>query len=934
MTQQPPDADGPRRRLVLLASQAFALGLTVSWMAVSATSLFLEEYGSGALPVTYIGAAVAGAAATALMSRTLRTRPLSTVAVRTLTLFALVLVAAWVLLRAWEATWVSFALLVLFPIVVPVGFVFIVGQAGMLLDVRTLKSSYPRVIAGFAFGVFVGGMIGPVLLAALDTADLLLTAAVAVATLTGLVAATRRTFPVELSVISHEADPAERPTLRSLLSNRFVVLIITFQMLSALESQWLEFLVNDRASQRYTQTSDLATFLSRFFALAYGLDIVFLVLLAGLLLRRFGLRYGLTGNPAVVFTLVVAMIVATLVSGSGATVVFLLVVASRAFDLTLADGAARASLSAAYQAVPSRERTAAQAVVEGLGVPVAIGFSGVILLVLRATVGTRGLALPVVTSVVVLVWGIVALLVFRGYRVSLLANLRHRVLDPSELTLDETSGLELIDRLLDSDDDHDVRLGLDALAASEHPEHVERLVRLATEARPEPRAEALERLVPLEPATAREVAILGLDHPSGAVRVASVRTLAAVGGPADVGAVTALTGDLDDEVQIAAFSALARIGGRAAGDSISAQIAGLARDPEPGHRILAARILGECQAVAAVDRGPLPGLLDDADTEVVKAALAATGHDDVEVLDRLIRALEEPRTAGAAVEALVRGGQEAIEKCDEGLRGELALDPRGQQLLTRVCRERGDRDAVAVLRRHLRHPDREVGLAVMTALAATGDHPDAVGGSTDTADEPLTTALVRTELEHATRVLQLLDAAPPARALRLALRDELSLTRRRVLADLSLRHGVEGVDRVTVQLDRPDPRLHAVALEWLEVTLAPGDRLAITFLDPGLTDEERLRAMTRVHPVPPLTPAGVIADLVLDRDGRWFSAWLIGSALLAASEMPEVDLDALIEMIGHDEQRAGVSDVHGLVPETIAGIRQRQAGAGVAERAG
>ena len=47
-----------------------------------------------------------------------------------------------------------------------------------------------------------------------------------------------------------------------------------------------------------TPTVTFADFVSRFTAIAYGSDVLFLVVLAGILLHRFGLRYGLTANPA------------------------------------------------------------------------------------------------------------------------------------------------------------------------------------------------------------------------------------------------------------------------------------------------------------------------------------------------------------------------------------------------------------------------------------------------------------------------------------------------------------------------------------------------------------------------------------------------------------------------------------------------------------
>ena len=141
-------ASSQNRRVILLAGQAFSLGLTTAWIAIPASAIFLDTYGSGLLPLTYIGAAVAGAATSAALGVAVRTRPLVSVAMRVLALLAAIIVASWILLSTLSADWVSFALLVLVPILVPVGFMLIVAQAGMLLDLRALKSLYGRVIAG------------------------------------------------------------------------------------------------------------------------------------------------------------------------------------------------------------------------------------------------------------------------------------------------------------------------------------------------------------------------------------------------------------------------------------------------------------------------------------------------------------------------------------------------------------------------------------------------------------------------------------------------------------------------------------------------------------------------------------------------------------------------------------------------------------------
>ena len=75
--------------------------------------------------------------------------------------------------------------------------------------------------------------------------------------------------------------------------------------------------------------------MSRFTAVAYGADIVFLLVVAGFLLRRFGLRYGLTANPAAVLTVLARDHRGIGVQG-GPAVVFALVVAARVTDLVCA----------------------------------------------------------------------------------------------------------------------------------------------------------------------------------------------------------------------------------------------------------------------------------------------------------------------------------------------------------------------------------------------------------------------------------------------------------------------------------------------------------------------------------------------------------------------------------------------------------------------
>ena len=164
--------------------------------------------------------------------------------------------------------------------------------------------------------------------------------------------------------------------MRTLFASGLVLLLLVYQVLSAMGSQVVDFLLFDRAAAQYSG-DDLTRFLSAYTAVLNLADILFLALLAGPLMRRFGLRLGLVLNPAVV-----AAVLA--VDGRGGrragrrrrSASSCWRASLRIADIAATDGTTRTSINAAFQVVPIEERLAVQAVVEGIGVPVAIGVTG------------------------------------------------------------------------------------------------------------------------------------------------------------------------------------------------------------------------------------------------------------------------------------------------------------------------------------------------------------------------------------------------------------------------------------------------------------------------------------------------------------------------------------------------------------------------------
>ena len=149
-------ADPVRTRVLLLACQTVALGLMMAFLVVPVSALFLNEYGSGALPYVYLIVAGTGVAVSSLMSRAERRLSLAGLAGGVVATYLVAVAVGWVALVMWDGLWVTFPLLVLFPLSIPIGFVLVGSQAGRLLDVRQMKAQFPRVVAGFSVGFAVG----------------------------------------------------------------------------------------------------------------------------------------------------------------------------------------------------------------------------------------------------------------------------------------------------------------------------------------------------------------------------------------------------------------------------------------------------------------------------------------------------------------------------------------------------------------------------------------------------------------------------------------------------------------------------------------------------------------------------------------------------------------------------------------------------------
>ncbi|HSJ95289.1 MAG TPA: hypothetical protein VK896_14750, partial [Gaiellaceae bacterium] len=318
----------------------------------------------------------------------------------------------------------------------------------------------------------------------------------------------------------------------------------------------LDFLLFDRAAAQYSG-DDLTRFLAGYTALLNLADILFLALLAGPLMRRFGLRLGLVLNPAVVALILAIMTVVVAGPGAASFGLFVLAGLLRIADIVTTDGTTRTSINAAYQMVPVEERLAVQSVVEGIGVPLAIGLTGVLLLALNL-LGLGVGAVVVFGLVLGVIWTVLAVVLYRSYTRTLGEEMRRRSFGSSTDVAED----DAVRTLLRSDDVRDVRLGLDLLAGAAAPPPVADLLHVSEHADPELRMSALLQLAEAgDERTGAEVAAL-VDELARSASASERRAAARALGSRDVVAgqperLVALLDDPDPSVRAAALAAVA-----------------------------------------------------------------------------------------------------------------------------------------------------------------------------------------------------------------------------------------------------------------------------------------------------------------------------------------------------------------------------------------
>ncbi len=884
-----------RSPLVLLTGQSFFFGLTLSLIIIPASAIFLDAFGAGLLPYTYITSAFLGSLVSVWLGVLQRRLTLARLTINTVLAVTALFFLSWIALVWVDARWVSFLLWVSFSLFIQIGFVLIGGQAGRLFDVKQIKNLFPRIVSGFAIGFMVGGFIAPPLVVWFRrTENLLLATSAASLAMLALVVLTNHHFHARLNQLTDKSPSQQpRPKLSTLLRKRYVVLIFTYQMFSAMGSQLLDFLLFAQAAIRFTSSEEIATFFGHYTAVLNLVDILFLALAAGWLISRFGLRFGLSANPAVVLLLIGTILAVGLLLGPGSFPFFILIAAARVIDIALTDGTTRTSLNAAYQALPPLERLAVQTGVEGIGVPVALGLTGVILIVFEALPGLTTLHLVGLTLLVTICWTTAGFLVYRDYGANLILAVKRRYFAPDELEIADPQSLAALAEMAHSDSPANVRLALDLIETADPGSLEDHLGRILANGRIPLQRDALgriaaRRLAGLRPAVLDQMA----PDRDPSIRAAACLALAAIDEERCVPLLVPLLDEVSAEIAHGAAAGLLRHGGIAGILAAGQRLMNRATSPDPTDRRWAAGVVGAVGSPQLID--PLFPLLQDEDSGVRRAALQAAGRAaHPRLLPLVLANLSQPGLRSTAAEAVARFGEHLLPPLTRALAGQEALGQVQLIRLLRLCRRLPGPAVIAALQPFLDHSNREIQHHILVALSLAGYFP------TDPEDIQLVRRLLQRNLTQTTALLAAVRDLTPleeAPMIQRALQAELHLLQRHRFGLLSFLYDPEAVRRAEKRIALADERSRALALEMLEVTLKAADKQAVLpLLTPGLSPADRLKALPGSQAIPPRSPDQRLSELMADSLDCWTRLWIQTCAVYEAGRLGQVACRAAVE---------------------------------------
>lgn len=855
---------GEGRPVASLAGLNFAVSAAFVLVQTSAFGLFIEVFGSDALPYAYFSIAVFSSLVGYLYLRLSQRVSFAAGLYLNLAFLAAVCLVFWLGLRSNVARWFIFFLPFWFQTLVNLANLVVWHLAQHTFNVRQAKRLFGLIVAGNWLANILGGVLVVSLLALASPSDLYLLAAgallLSMLVLRSATSSRQRTTTLPTEPLRRRI--LGRSGVRSAFDHPYSRLIFAYTLLWWLSFFVLENIFFHQVEQRLESSGALASFLGWQLAVMGVIALFTSSILTGRVVRSYGLRLGLIAMPVAV-TLVVLLLALGGALGWSVGFLFWTATIARTLNISLGFSLSLAVGSLLFQPLVGDLRSAAHTIAESIMQPIAIGLAGIILLLFNTILKFDSAHLSYVFLAVAIPWFWSIFALARRYPVVMSEALKKRAWgDTTTLLFDAAALQQLRDALRQPRRDLSLYAlnQLELLTPQAWPRIlVEELPRLLQHPAQEVRLEAVRRTLSLQQPQLLPILRRGL-HTEREPRVLAMlmRALAAARDAQSRDRIRAALESPEPALQAGAIIGLLSAGDLDDAAQALAALNGLGTSQSAEERIAACEILGQIRHPDAV--ALLLRLMQDPAWRVRAAALrAAPGHRAPGLIGAELDACSHPATVRLAERALIQHGSQDMQAL---LREVGGLKPQGQSSrralsLVRVLGRIENPRSIELLLPLVNSPDAVLRLQALLGLSRRGYR------SRSPAE---TYERVRSEMSHAASLAAALNALQGRESwavLRHALERDFRDTRGRILLLLSFQYDARVVLRARDALEREDGQPSPVALETIDALLPPTAKPLVLPLLEDISHARRLERWRSLGLAPPdLSPEGVLHTLL------------------------------------------------------------------------
>jgi ATP:ADP antiporter, AAA family len=419
--------------LLLLLLFSFLKGMSIVLFEITANTLYLKNFDVSTIPYIYVGVAVVTSVFGIIYGRIEKKVPVRKLLVFIYLFLFLSVTLTYVVLNLFFSVYFFIFLMVWKSVIWIILNIIFWAIAGTVFDVRQGKKFFGLIISGDILSGILSGLSTSFLAERIGTVNLMLLVLAAMllnlAVLMSILVSFKDKFKIEKETFLMKEKSG---SFLNLFKDGYLVLFFAVTILTSLGFYFIDFLFLNQTKTVLVNENHLAVFFGYFYAVSGIVNLIGTLFFSGRLLTRFGVGFGILSLPVMLLVACAGTYLFGYYFGFG-QIVFISVVLTKLLDDVFRNSFETPSFRILYQPIPKDLRMKTQAFREAFIEPIAIGFSGIVLIILRMAFQKMDYFYFILSGI--LVFWIITGMLLRGKYGDILIKLISRRKTDTEITL-------------------------------------------------------------------------------------------------------------------------------------------------------------------------------------------------------------------------------------------------------------------------------------------------------------------------------------------------------------------------------------------------------------------------------------------------------------------------------------------------------------------